>query len=138
MKSVDFILELADRYLFVEFTDPGNPKAREKNRQDFIQDFQSGRLDQELKHKYRDSFLYEWASGRANKPVDYLVLIGLDSLTGAELSNRSQALGRELPVNGPKSVPWPRPFVRSCTVFNVASWNRNLPQYPIIRLSDQS
>ena len=42
-------------------------------------------IDEDLKYKYRDSFLYEWAAGRVDKPVDYLILIALDSLTVTEL-----------------------------------------------------
>ena len=137
MKAVDFIVELDDRYLFIEFTDPGNPKAREKNRKRFMREFEGCEFDEELKHKYRDSFLYEWASGRADKPVDYLVLVGLDNLTSDELDAKSDDLERKLPVQIPKSVQWPRPFVRSCAVFNMASWNRNLPDYPVSRRSNQ-
>ena len=92
MKAVDFIVELSDRYLFIEFKDLQAPGATGQAPQDFIQEFLRGKIDEAFKYKYRDSFLYEWAAGRADKdihflvlvaldkPVDYLVLVGLDSL----------------------------------------------------------
>jgi hypothetical protein len=133
MKAVDFIVELADRYLFIEVKDPQNPRAHAKDRDRFIQEFLAGSIDQELMYKYRDSFLYEWASGRAAKPIHYLVLIAIDSLTEVELLTRTENLQRKLPMRGPMSQPWTRPLVSGCAVFNIAAWNRNLPDYPIAR-----
>ncbi len=135
MKAVDFIVELPERYLFIEFKDPQNPRGRGENRQGFIDGFLRGELDFDLKYKYRDSLLYEWASGRADKPIEYLVLIAADTLTEAELSNRTDALKREIPLEGPKGNSWTRPIVSGCAVFNIDSWNRVFSEYPVRRLS---
>ena len=137
MKAVDFVIELTDSYLFIEVKDPQDPAATQKRQERFLADLKSGKLNQALKYKFRDSFLYEWALDRANKPIDYLVLIALDSLTGPELANRSDALRRELPLVGPSSKPWARPFVRSCLVLNIDWWNRVFPQLPVSRRSSQ-
>lgn len=133
MKAVDFIVELLDCYLFIEIKDLQVPQAPEQSRTQFLRRIKSGQLDEDLKYKYRDSFLYEWASGRADKPIDYLVLIAMDALDNALLLNRTEALKRKLPLLGPKAHPWPRPPVRSCGVFNIASWSNRFPQYPIRR-----
>ena len=133
MKAVDFIVELLDCYLFIEIKDLQAPQAPEQSRTQFLRRIKSGQLDEDLKYKYRDSFLYEWASGRADKPIDYLVLIAMDALDNALLLNRTEALKRKLPLLGPKARPWPRPPVRSCGVFNIASWSNHFPQYPIRR-----
>jgi len=90
MKAVDFIVGLSDRILFVEIKDPQNPRARSEAVRHFISEFQSGRLVREkLTHKCRDSYLYELAMGHITKPVYFLVLIGLDTLTDADLLNES-------------------------------------------------
>ena len=136
MKAVDFIVEFRDRYLFIEFKDPQDPQSRERNRNRFIDGFRSGKLDNDLKYKYRDSFLYEWASGRADKPVFYFVMIALDSLDSGDLVIRTDALKRQLPLKGPGGVPWLSSFVAECIVFNIESWNKSFPKYPISRLSD--
>ena len=96
--------------------------------------FQSGLIDEELKYKYRDSFLYEWAAGRADKPIDYLVLIALDTLSEPALSNGKTRLEQKIPLRGPGFIPWPRPILRGCGVFNLDSWNRHFPDYPVTRL----
>ena len=135
MKAVDFIVEFDDRYLFIEVKDPENPGATLGDRKKFTQRLQIGKLDEDLKYKFRDSVLYEQACGRADKPVHYYVLIALDRLTPLDLDARTDTLKRQLPLLGPGSKPWPRPFVSGCAVFNVDSWNRNFPKYPVARLS---
>lgn len=133
MKAVDFIVELDDRTLFIEVKDPEHPKAKNKDRNKFLKGLLSGALDADLKTKYRDSFLYEWASGRANKPIYYLVLICASSLSEAELLARTDALKRQLPVNGPNDQPWKNSLVAGCAIMNVDTWNKLLPQYPLSR-----
>ena len=138
MKAVDFVLELADRYLYIELKDPQHPRATDRARNAFIAKLHSGQLDEDLKYKYRDSFLYEWAAGRTDKPIHYLVLIALDTLDDAQLANRKAALEGDLPLQGPHEPdrrPWVRPIVSFCGVFNIASWNRNFPKYRVWRVA---
>ncbi len=135
MKSVDFIVELPNQYLFIEFKDPQHPESSGKQQQQFIREFQNRSLNEDLKYKYRDSFLYEWASGRADKPVYYLVLIALDSIAAPDLNANLDDLKRKLPLQVPKSKSWTRPIVAGCGVFNLGSWNQRFPDYPVTRLS---
>lgn len=135
MKAVDFIVELEDQILFIEFKDPENPTAQPKDSAAFIKKFLSGAIDSDLKAKYRDSWLYEWADGRAKKPVYYLVLIGASTLSEAELLARTDALKRKIPVLGPQDRAWKKPFVAGCAVMNLATWNKSLPKIPASRVS---
>lgn len=134
LKAVDFIVELADRTLFIEFKDPENPNANSKNSAAFLKKFTSGVIDSDLKTKYRDSWLYEYAEGRAKKPIYYLVLIGASTLSDAELLTRTDALKRQIPMNGPADRPWKKPFVAGCAVMNLAAWNEVLPHIPASRV----
>ena len=133
MKAVDFIVELSDRYLFIEFKDPEHPMSRQEDRQAFLHSFDSGEIDEDLKYKYRDSFLYEWAAGRANKPVWFYVLVAIEELTTANLQTRTEGLRSKLPVSGPSS--WTRAIVQDCGVFNLDTWNKYFPDLAVRRLS---
>lgn len=135
MKAVDLIIKLPDCCLFVELKDPRHPRATPRSRTEFARRLRSGQLDEDLKRKYRDSLLYEWASGGADKPIDYLVLVALDTLDDAQLLIRTEALVRNLPQRGPDGRPWRREVVRTCAVLNVESWNRRFPGYPVSRVS---
>lgn len=132
MKAVDFVVELPERFLFVEIKDSDAPQVPEVSAEEFRNRFKQGQLDESLKYKYRDSFLYEWASGRAHKPIDYFVLItGIDKKV---LLSRLDALKRKLPSLGPNSLPWSRPIVSKFGIFNMDTWNDRFPDYPAIRV----
>lgn len=135
MKAVDFILELSDRFLFIEVKDPDDPASKQEKREEFISKFLAGGIDEDLKYKYRDTFLYEWASERVkvNKPIYYLVLVAIDTLTEADLLARTDDLKRKLPVQGPPSGQWKKRIVEDLAVFNISSWNKQLKGYPITR-----
>lgn len=136
MKAVDCIVEFDDRYLFIEIKDPQDPNAtQERKPEQYLKRLMQGQLDSSLYGKYRDSFLYEWASGRVDKPVYYFVLIALDLLTKPLLSQRTAALERNLPRCGPQGRPWSRPIVHGCGIFNLVSWNERFPDYPVQRLT---
>jgi hypothetical protein len=135
MKAVDFVVELKDSILFIEFKDPENPSAQPDDQEKFLNQLLGGKLDADLKIKYRDSFLYELASGRATKHIYYLVLIGASVLTEADLLARTEALKRQIPVLGPGAKPWKKPLVSGCAVMNIETWNRKLPNFPVTRRS---
>lgn len=135
MKAVDFVVELDDRILFIEFKDPDDPAAVAERQKLFMEEFRSGVLDNKLKAKYRDSYLYELGSGRATKPVYFLVLVAARSLTEADLLARTEALQRQLPILGPGNKPWQKPFVSGCAVMNIDTWNKALRNFPVSRRS---
>lgn len=62
MKAVDCIVEFDDRYLFIEIKDPQAPNVPKASRERYLERLKHGQLDAILYGKYRDSFLYEWAS----------------------------------------------------------------------------
>lgn len=136
MKAVDFVVELDDKIIFVELKDIDSPAASEnKDKTKFLAKILSGGIDSDLQYKYRDSYLYELASGRANKPIYYYVLIGAKTLSDVDLLARTDALKRNLPVHGANSKPWKNPFVTGCAVMNLLAWNKALPMYPASRVS---
>ena len=133
MKAVDFIVEEPGRVLFIEFKDPDHPRANPQARKAFLEELVSGGKDDDFVRKYRDSFIYRWAEGAAEKPSTYCVLIAAQRLDEAMLLARTEDLKRKLPVEGPTSGAWKRQIVHHCSVFNIETWNRHLPQYPVRR-----
>lgn len=134
MKAVDFIVELKDRYLFIEFKDPHKPGVPQKERNKYINKFLAGNIDEDFKYKCRDTFLYEWASERVDKPIHYLVLVAIDTLTNADLLVRTDALKQKIPLSGPASGRWKRSFIAGCAVFNIEAWNKQMSAYPVSRM----
>ena len=138
MKAIDWIVELEDRLLFIEIKDPERPGAPPEEREKFLKRLQRGVLDEDLKYKYRDTFLYEWASERIGKPIDYLVLIAMSNLDAPLLLARTDALKQKLPLNGPPTGTWRRSIVDGCAVLDIETWNRKLPSFRVERISSSS
>ena len=134
MKAVDFIIEEDDRILFVEIKDPDDPSADEGSRSRFVAQVRRGELDLDLARKYRDSFLYEWAAERVDKPVHYYVLIAHSGLDTSMLLARTEALKRNLPVGVPRGI-WTREIARKAMVFNMDSWDTHLSDFPVSRIT---
>jgi hypothetical protein len=135
MKAVDCIFEWNGDTYFLEIKDPDSPRAQAQGREQFLQDFQSGILNNNLTYKYRDSFLYEYASGHIKGKTHYIVLLCMNRLDSYLLSNRSDELRKSIPLEGP-SGPWQKSFVSTCTVLNIEAWKRHLKQFPVRRLSE--
>ena len=138
MKAVDIIVELEDRVSFIEIKDFEHPRAPSENREALLKKFQSARLDSALVSKFRDSFLYEWACKRTNKPIEYWILIASKALTKADLTRRTDSMKSKLPMFEalPESLKkqWKRKIVAKCGVFNISTWNKYFPNYPVERI----
>ncbi len=133
MKAVDFIVELADRYLLIEVKDPANSKATKKDRAKFVKTLTSGTLCKALTDKLRDSLLYRWAEGGLDKDIYYIVLLELPLPPDpAHYVTISDALKRELPFNG-LPASWKRPLVRGVAVLDIAKWNDALSAYGSVK-----
>ena len=142
LKKVDFIIEEPRRYIFVEVKNFDNPAAPEERKAAGADAFRRGSIDQDLSGKFVDSHFYEKAMGRANKPIDYVVLAEATILDGRQYENRTRALRDRLPPDGPKIDgiyrPWANPFVKSVLVLNIEKWNLYLPAYPACLIPPQS
>jgi hypothetical protein len=135
MKAVDVIAMLPDAYLFIEIKDYDSPEefdelsgADEIDRKAKRDNFKW--LKNYLKYKYRDSYLYRHAEGKADKPIHYLCLINFDNALNLALR---KSLKRELPV-GKASRRWVHELSKSCQVLNLDAWNRNFPKWPVQKL----
>lgn len=122
MKAVDFIVELDDRYLFVEVKDPAHSRALPAARAAFAQELASGALSVTLARKLRDSMLYRWAQEKLDKDVYYVVLIELSGLGPAEYLAVTETLQREVPL-ARMPASWRRPLVKDAVVLGMAAWN---------------
>ena len=136
MKAVDFIVELKDRYYFIEFKDPDNPKALQKQQDEWDISLINKSLHMKLTYKYRDSFLYLWATDSIDKPVFYLVLLCRESLTEYEMMHQKDKLAKILPTAKTSKHLFKRNFVEDCEVFNLKTWNKRFPKYPISRITE--
>lgn len=133
MSAVDFIVELKGSYVFIEVKDPDHPKATPQAVAEFCNEIKSGELRMALVKKYRDSFLYRWAEEKLDKPVNYAVLLCMNSMDKAMLLNENDLLKRELPLQ--ETAKWQKQIAASCNIFNIDTWNKIYPKMSVRRIS---
>lgn len=127
MKAVDFIVELKDKLLFIEVKEP------QKDNSSMAKDFKSAKIGKELYYKYRDSYLYYYATDSINKPVYYCVIITL-SLETSVLTRLTEQLQLKIPENPPAKCNWKKKIVSECQVFTIDSWHKIFPDFQIYRI----
>ena len=142
MKRVDYIVthQTGDTWL-IEIKDPENRRieakagAAEAQRQGaaFAHKVDTGELFRdELFPKLRDTLVYLALANRAPQDrITYVVLIGIQALTGAELDAMQNTLTRLCYLPGPNKRPWPSEV--RVVVCNVDAWNRLLAPHSVRR-----
>ena len=123
MKAVDIIVELENDYLFVEV------KNLENSTDDYQQKEPFNHLREVLKYKYRDSFLYRWAEGKADKSIRFLCLLTLENPL---ITRMNKELRGQLPPGLP-IARWSNEIAKECLVLNEERWNKNFPKWPVHR-----
>ena len=134
LKAVDWIIDLQDKTYFVELKDLDAVGAtRHDQRREFLDDLEAGRKDDDLVRKFRDSFIYQWASGQVGRPIIYLVVIACLALDRPMLLHRTEALRRKLPSGVPDV--WKQAIAEDVLVLNEKAWNERFGNFPMERVS---
>ena len=135
-QPVDFVVELAERTLFIEVKDPSNSRAPQSEREDFVQKMKSKELThKQLVPKARTSWAFLRLMKRAEKPITYIVVIGaealrIDPLLWLDLTDRlKERLAKET------EVPWPLQYVDKCIVIPATDLSRHLPGVSVQRIA---
>lgn len=130
MKRVDFIVEYKDRFVFLEIKDPDQPGAADPEA--FKKKFLTGNLIPDLAGKYRDSYLFRSHSGKATKPIYYVVLICMANLEPALLLAKQDELKKSLPI---RHKDWSAPCAAGCAILNLDQYKKEFGANSVRRLS---
>lgn len=124
MKAVDVMAEYDSEYLFIEVKDFYNPKTNNPTQPD-------PDLLNDLKYKYRDSYLYQLAHGKVDKPIYYICV--LEHLDHAMMLHFSKCLGKVIPDRNNLPAGWKLPFLESAIVVSKSKWNQTLSRWGAVR-----
>lgn len=137
LKFVDFIVELDDKFLFIELKDPDNPRTPPEKRVKYLEQMRSSELARDLGQKVKDTLLFEWACDvTINKPIHYIVVIEASFADPATLLALSDKVKGHFPLKFPKKTPIKRPVFESFSLISLAQWNAHFLQFPAIRISN--
>ncbi|WP_028584969.1 hypothetical protein [Desulfogranum mediterraneum] len=130
IKRVDFIIEYENLYRFIEVKDPDIPGVA--NRDGFLTKLRSGQLIQSLSGKYRDTLFFRSVQNKADKKIEYIVLLSMARLDAALLLNKQDQLHRSIPLS---HSDWPADSAAVCVILNMEQWKRRFGDNSIRRLS---
>jgi hypothetical protein len=130
MKRVDFIVEYEDFYRFIEVKDPDHPAV--VNRAAFISKLRSGQLILSLSGKYRDSLFFRSIQNKADKKIEYIVLLSMAILDAALLITKQDELHKSIPLS---HNDWPNDSAAVCVILNMEQWKRRFGDNSVKRLS---
>lgn len=124
MKAVDVIAEFDSEYLFIEVKDFYNPKTNKPT-------LPSQDLQNDLKYKYRDTYLYQLSHGETGKPIYYICV--LEHLDSAMMIQLSKNLGKTIPDAKHLPYGWKYSFLQSAIVVDKSTWNKTLSKWGTVR-----
>lgn len=131
IQPVDFIIEYADCYRFVEVKDPDKPGAEDV--QAFRDKLKSGKLIRSLAGKYRDSLFFRSFQDNEHKEVEYVVLLSMSVLDDALLLAKQDELLRSIPFT---HKSWQRNSASACVILNMNQWKKRYGADSVRRLSE--
>ena len=141
MKCVEFVVEWHDETWLIEVKDPENPNIpkeySKKEYQEFIAKLRYDTLfSEELGPKAKDTFLYLYLTKAiGEKPLKYLVLLGLDSFTDSQIEHLHTPLKRSICFLGPDNSNWQNQYFEAANIFNIRKWNKYFPECQIKRIA---
>lgn len=129
MQAVDVLAEFSTFDLWIEikeFMDSEIAKMHKEGDQQKKGDnvHNKAHLTKNLKHKFRDTFLYRYCEGKVNKPIVYICLTNFDDALNSHFRKELQ---KQLPT-GKASKRWSKELIakEKLQVVNLKGWHRNL------------
>lgn len=131
IKRVDFIIEHEDSFIFLEVKDPDIPGAA--NPENFREQLCGGELIPDLAGKYRDTLFFTSLRKEYEKPINYVVLVSMESLDNALLLAKTDVLKRALPMT---HKSWSKKSVNSCIILKLDAYKKHFGADSVWRASD--
>lgn len=127
-KAVDVMVELPDKYLFIEIKTYEDFRKLEEKPDRYDGYSPSVELRRNLVGKYRDTFIYRYCEDKLDKEIFYICLLNFD----AALRDRfAKELRKHIPAGKGNARRWRKKFLpkENLIVVDENSWNRNLSDW---------
>ena len=128
VSPVDFVAEGPSETVLVEIKDPSATAVPSDQADEFVKKMQTKELTHNnLVPKARSSYGFLHLMKRDEKPMRYVVVIGIEKLSvqPALLLNLTDRLRSRLASE--TDVPWKRKYIRDCVVVPVADVGKAIP-----------
>jgi len=138
LKLVDLVIERENDILLVEIKDPSCSTIPAEHRPVLDKYLLSGNLlKHELTPKARDSYTFLHLMELADKPLKYIILLGLDAYElelnpALLLTFKDKLVGCVLCET---KTPWKRLYIADYIILSLETWNKTFADWPVTRIA---
>lgn len=134
--GVDFVVELQDKFIFVELKDIESSKVPLGNKKEWIEQLRinQGKLFLlDMGVKFKDTLIRRWAKEESfNKPIWYIIIIQLKELDAAQRIKLGENLTGKLPTCiKPKHGFNKEIKIKQRMVISIEGWKEMFPQFQV-------
>ncbi|MDR2727738.1 MAG: hypothetical protein LBB56_01300 [Chitinispirillales bacterium] len=120
LSAVDFIVEMADNFLFVEIKNPDNQKATAKAKREFLNDLKNDMYPYKIGSKYSNTILRSWGRGESfSKPIICIFILEFTNFTAIERKRLRDKIFNRLPFSLNKLAPDGRKHLHSFELLTI-------------------
>jgi hypothetical protein len=137
MVLADFVIETETEIILLEVKDPSCSVATKERKRAELENLRGNTLIAEkLTPKARDSYTYLHLMKRDEKPIIYVVLLGLDSYPQLNTKEFLLRFKEKLLNNIRREAdkPWERKHIYDCLVCSIGTWNENFSDWKVTRI----
>lgn len=135
MKQIDFIVELADKYYFIEVKNPDNSEATKRAKREFLYKVKNEKLKKDLIKKYKDSIIINWADNKCrNKPIYYITILEASYIDNVLKLSLMDNIKKGLPLQLNKGISLKRNIIEGFFILSVEEWNKRFINFPIRKI----
>lgn len=137
--GVDFVVELEDKFLFIELKDIENNKVPVEKKKEWIEKLKINKENlflMDLGVKFKDTLIRTWArEENFNKPIWYLVIVELKELDAAQKIKLSEDLMGKLPNSLKKKYGFKKEIkIKQRRILNINEWKEIFPQFQVTKI----
>ena len=134
--GVDFIIELADQFIFIELKDLEHKKVPSDNRAEWVRKLKITKENlflSDLGVKFKDTIIRKWANNEEfDKPIYYIVILELNVIDAALKMKLSEDLSGKLPTCISEKYGFKKNIrIKRREIINIKDWEKKYPEFSV-------
>jgi len=135
LTAVDFVVETAENFLFIEVKNPDNKMAIKEKREEFLQELQDKMYPYKAGEKYKSMLLRKWVSGDVYlKPIICVYLLEYSDFSKTERAKLEERLFNRIPFSLNKPEFGGRKHLeKKFELFSFAEFEEMYPAFSVVK-----
>jgi hypothetical protein len=134
--GVDFVVELEDRFIFVEVKDLDNKRVPSNERLEWIEKLKITKDNpflNDLGVKFKDTVLRKWAKNvELDKPVYYIIILQFDAIDALQKTKLAEDLSGKLPTCINEKYGFCKNLqIKRREILSVEEWQDKYSEFPV-------